>query len=123
MLCLTVTFIRQSFILSFINSFVEFSLLPFSQNSLQQLQKAIKGLVVMSLELDCVYNSFINNQVSLTLSAKDGKVKQNITSIPPIYILERASMIKLPLSSGMTCSLFESIILIEFAKFGLAFSR
>jgi len=39
------------------------NLLKVIKNSLEQLQKAIKGLVVMSLELDCVYNSFINNQV------------------------------------------------------------
>ena len=35
------------------------------QTSLQQLQKAIKGLVVMSLELDKVYTNFLNNQVGL----------------------------------------------------------
>ena len=33
------------------------------QNSLRQIQKAIKGLVVMSEELEKVYTSFINNQV------------------------------------------------------------
>ncbi|XP_015770017.1 PREDICTED: dynein heavy chain 6, axonemal-like [Acropora digitifera] len=39
------------------------SLLKVIKNSLQQLQKAIKGLVVMSLELDKVYTNFLNNQV------------------------------------------------------------
>ena len=34
------------------------------QNSLDQLQKAIKGFVVMSEELEMVYNAFLNNQVS-----------------------------------------------------------
>lgn len=38
-------------------------LLAVIKESLKELQKAIKGLVVMSLELDLVYNSFINNQV------------------------------------------------------------
>ncbi len=33
------------------------------QASLQDIQKAIKGLVVMSEELERVYTSFINNQV------------------------------------------------------------
>ncbi|EDO31800.1 predicted protein [Nematostella vectensis] len=39
------------------------NLLKVIKNSLTQLQKAIKGLVVMSLELDKVYTSFLNNQV------------------------------------------------------------
>jgi len=39
------------------------NLLKVIKTSLRQLQKAIKGLVVMSLELDKVYTSFINNQV------------------------------------------------------------
>ncbi|KAL9959258.1 hypothetical protein ACROYT_G032565 [Oculina patagonica] len=39
------------------------NLLKVIKNSLQQLQKAIKGLVVMSLELDKVYTNFLNNQV------------------------------------------------------------
>ncbi|KAK3733193.1 hypothetical protein QZH41_008554, partial [Actinostola sp. cb2023] len=39
------------------------NLLKVIKNSLSQLQKAIKGLVVMSLELDMVYTSFINNVV------------------------------------------------------------
>lgn len=39
------------------------SLLKVIKTSLQQLQKAIKGLVVMSLELDKVYTNFLNNQV------------------------------------------------------------
>ena len=33
------------------------------QRSLQQLQKAIKGFVVMSEELEMIYTSFLNNQV------------------------------------------------------------
>ena len=33
------------------------------QSSLQQLQKAIKGFVVMSEELEMIYTSFLNNQV------------------------------------------------------------
>lgn len=33
------------------------------QNSLKQIQKAIKGLVVMSEVLEKVYTSFLNNQV------------------------------------------------------------
>ncbi len=33
------------------------------QNSLEQLQKAIKGFVVMSEELEMVYNAFLNSQV------------------------------------------------------------
>ncbi|KXJ13494.1 Dynein heavy chain 6, axonemal [Exaiptasia diaphana] len=39
------------------------NLLKVIKNSLVQLQKAIKGLVVMSLELDMVYTSFLNNTV------------------------------------------------------------
>eukprot|EP00794_Sanderia_malayensis_P006345 gene6346-7072_t len=39
------------------------NLLKVIKNSLTQLQKAIKGLVVMSLELDKVYTSFLNNVV------------------------------------------------------------
>ena len=35
----------------------------FEQTSLQQLQKAIKGFVVMSEELEMVYTAFLNNQV------------------------------------------------------------
>jgi dynein heavy chain len=31
--------------------------------SLGELQKAIKGLVVMSAELEAMYNSMLNNQV------------------------------------------------------------
>ena len=38
-------------------------LLSIFKNSMQQLQKAIKGFVVMSLELDEVYTCFTNNQV------------------------------------------------------------
>eukprot|EP00731_Ephydatia_muelleri_P001617 Em0001g1617a len=38
-------------------------LLKVIKNSLRQIQKAIKGLVVMSEELEKVYTSFINNQV------------------------------------------------------------
>lgn len=34
-----------------------------SQVSLVTLQKAIAGLVVMSEEMDCIYRSFLNNQV------------------------------------------------------------
>lgn len=34
-----------------------------SQNSLYQLQKAIKGFVVMSEELELVYTAFLNSQV------------------------------------------------------------
>ena len=41
-----------------------FDIFFYFQTSLQQLQKAIKGLVVMSLELDKVYTNFLNNQVS-----------------------------------------------------------
>jgi len=33
------------------------------QRSLQQLQKAIKGFVVMSEELEMIYTSFLNNVV------------------------------------------------------------
>uniref|UniRef100_A0A672Z857 Uncharacterized protein n=1 Tax=Sphaeramia orbicularis TaxID=375764 RepID=A0A672Z857_9TELE len=33
------------------------------QSSLTNLQKAIAGLVVMSEEMDCIYTSFLNNQV------------------------------------------------------------
>ena len=35
----------------------------FFQESLKQLQKAIKGFVVMSGELEMVYNAFLNNTV------------------------------------------------------------
>lgn len=35
----------------------------FLQTSLKDIQKAIKGLVVMSEELEMVYTSFLNNQV------------------------------------------------------------
>lgn len=35
----------------------------YHQNSLQDVQKAIKGLVVMSEDLEMVYTSFLNNQV------------------------------------------------------------
>lgn len=38
-------------------------LLRVIKNSLLQLQKAIKGFVVMSEELEMVYNAFLNNQV------------------------------------------------------------
>ncbi|XP_046331899.2 dynein axonemal heavy chain 6-like [Haliotis rufescens] len=38
-------------------------LLRVIKNSLKQLQKAIKGFVVMSEELERVYNAFLNNQV------------------------------------------------------------
>ena len=36
-----------------------------SQNSLRQIQKAIKGFVVMSEQLEKVYTSFLNNQVRM----------------------------------------------------------
>ncbi len=39
------------------------SLLRVLWRSLGDLQKAIKGFVVMSVELEKIYNSFINNQV------------------------------------------------------------
>ena len=39
-----------------------------TQSSLRQIQKAIKGLVVMSEQLEKVYTSFLNNQVSHTSS-------------------------------------------------------
>ncbi|XP_019622649.1 PREDICTED: dynein heavy chain 6, axonemal-like [Branchiostoma belcheri] len=39
------------------------SLLKVIKNSLKQLQKAIKGLVVMSEQLEMVYVAFLNNQV------------------------------------------------------------
>lgn len=39
-------------------------LLDIIHNSLSDLRKAIKGLVVMSVELDGVYLSFINNMVT-----------------------------------------------------------
>jgi len=45
------------------------NLLRVIKNSLRQLQKAIKGLVVMSLELDLVYTSFLNNQVPVLWSS------------------------------------------------------
>jgi len=46
------------------------NLLRVIKNSLRQIQKAIKGLVVMSEELEKVYTSFLNNQVpSLWASA------------------------------------------------------
>lgn len=41
-------------------------LLEVMHNSLNDLRKAIKGLVVMSAELDEVYLSLINNTVNLT---------------------------------------------------------
>ena len=37
-----------------------------SQTSLRQIQKAIKGFVVMSEQLEKVYTSFLNNQVQNT---------------------------------------------------------
>lgn len=40
-------------------------LLEVMHNSLNDLRKAIKGLIVMSAELDEVYLSFINNTVNL----------------------------------------------------------
>jgi len=39
------------------------TLLDVMRNSLDQLQKAIKGFVVMSQELDQMYTAFINNQL------------------------------------------------------------
>ena len=44
-------------------------LLNVIKNSLVQLQKAIKGLVVMSEELERVYAAFMNNQVGENDSA------------------------------------------------------
>ena len=40
-----------------------FLCLPFTQSSMKTIQKAIKGLVVMSEELERVYQSFLNNHV------------------------------------------------------------
>ena len=45
------------------------------QNSLDQLQKAIKGFVVMSEELEMVYNAFLNNQVSAVGGGGGGREK------------------------------------------------
>ena len=42
-------------------------LLKVIKDSLRQIQKAIKGLVVMSEQLERVYTSFLNNQVNGTL--------------------------------------------------------
>ena len=42
----------------------------FLQTSLNDIQKAIKGLVVMSEELEMVYTSFLNNQVIMFLAMK-----------------------------------------------------
>ena len=39
------------------------NLLNVMKNSLDQLQKAIKGFIIMSQELDQMYNSFLNNQL------------------------------------------------------------
>ena len=47
--------------------YLKFILLIILQESLQQLQKAIKGFVVMSLELDKVYTCFLNNQVIINI--------------------------------------------------------
>lgn len=44
------------------------SLVPL-QESLRNIQKAIKGLLVMSEELEAVYTSFLNNQVSIPARA------------------------------------------------------
>lgn len=41
-------------------------LLDVIHNSLSELRKAIKGLVVMSAELEGVYTSFMNNNVTYT---------------------------------------------------------
>lgn len=43
-------------------------LLKLIHNSMQDLKKAIKGLVVMSEALEDVFKAFINNQVTLSHS-------------------------------------------------------
>lgn len=52
------------------------SLLKVIKTSLTQLQKAIKGLVVMSLELDMVYTSFLNNMVNIFYKTHSTSVAQ-----------------------------------------------